>query len=141
MAPAPETGAGRAAEAELIVHGARIATMSAPGAAASALAIAGGRILAVGSDAEVLAHRTSGTQVVDAGGRTVIPGLIDSHLHVIRGGLHYNLELRWDGIPSLAEALRRLRLQAQRTPAPRDWCHANDLPAGVRPTAMNSLRT
>jgi hypothetical protein len=55
---------------------------------------------------------------VDARGRTVIPGLIDSHLHVIRGGLHYNLELRWDGIPSLAEALRRLRAQALRTPAP-----------------------
>ncbi|MFO0576419.1 MAG: amidohydrolase [Polyangia bacterium] len=92
--------------------------MSAPGATASALAIAGGRILAVGSDAEVMAHRGRSTQVVDARGRTVIPGLIDSHLHVIRGGLHYNLELRWDGIPSLAEALRRLRLQAQRTPAP-----------------------
>lgn len=118
MAPAPETGAGRAAEAELIVHGARISTMSAPGAAASALAIAGGRILAVGSDAEVMQSRGTGTQVVDARGRTVIPGLIDSHLHVIRGGLHYNLELRWDGIPSLAEALRRLRVQAQRTPAP-----------------------
>lgn len=38
--------------------------------------------------------------------RTVIPGLNDSHLHVIRGGLNYNMELRWDGVPSLADALR-----------------------------------
>jgi predicted amidohydrolase YtcJ len=48
----------------------------------------------------------------------VIPGLNDSHLHVIRGGLNYNLELRWDGVPSLADGLRMLREQAARTPAP-----------------------
>ncbi|HEX9785418.1 MAG TPA: amidohydrolase, partial [Opitutaceae bacterium] len=60
------------------------------------------------------------TRVIDAGGRTIIPGLIDSHLHVIRGGLNYNLELRWDGVPSLADALRILREQALRTP-PGQW--------------------
>jgi hypothetical protein len=48
----------------------------------------------------------------------VIPGLNDSHIHVIRGGLNYNMELRWDGVPSLADALRMLRAQAQRTPPP-----------------------
>ena len=58
--------------------------------------------------------------VIDAGGRTVIPGLNDSHLHVIRGGLNYNLELRWDGVPSLADGLRMLKEQAQRTP-PGQW--------------------
>ena len=52
------------------------------------------------------------------GGRTVIPGLNDSHLHLIRGGLNYNMELRWDGVPSLADALRMLREQARRTPPP-----------------------
>jgi predicted amidohydrolase YtcJ len=56
--------------------------------------------------------------VVDLGGRTVIPGLVDSHIHVIRGGLNYNLELRWEGVRSLGEALERLRLQARRTPPP-----------------------
>src|SRR6185295_12466397 len=56
----------------------------------------------------------------DLKGRRVIPGLNDSHLHVIRGGLYYNLELRWDGVPSLADALRMLREQAQRTP-PNHW--------------------
>ena len=58
------------------------------------------------------------TQVIDVGGRTVIPGLNDSHLHLIRGGLNYNMELRWDGVPSLADALRMLREQARRTPPP-----------------------
>jgi len=48
----------------------------------------------------------------------VIPGLNDSHLHLIRGGLNYNLELRWDGVPSLADALRMLEEQARRTPPP-----------------------
>src|SRR5882762_3697066 len=48
--------------------------------------------------------------------RSVIPGLNDSHLHVIRGGLNYNMELRWDGVPSLADGLRMLKEQAQRTP-------------------------
>ena len=57
-------------------------------------------------------------QVIDLGGRTVIPGLNDSHMHPIRGGLNYNMELRWDGVPSLADALRMLREQAQRTPPP-----------------------
>lgn len=115
-ASAPDPGAPP--EADLLIHNARIATLSAPGASAAALAIADGRIVAVGSDAEVLRARGPRTQTIDAGGRTVIPGLIDSHLHVIRGGLNYNMELRWDGLPSLSDALLRLRRQAQRIPAP-----------------------
>ncbi len=51
-------------------------------------------------------------------GHTAIPGLNDSHLHLIRGGLNYNLELRWEGVPSLADALRMLKEQALRTPSP-----------------------
>ena len=107
-----------APDADLILFNARIATMQAPGATVSAIGVRDGRVAAVGSDAEVLRLRGGGTRVVDARGRTVVPGLIDSHLHVIRGGLNYNMELRWDGIPSLADALRRLREQARRTPAP-----------------------
>ena len=48
----------------------------------------------------------------------MIPGLNDSHLHLIRGGLNYNMELRWDGVPSLADAMRMLKEQARRTPPP-----------------------
>ena len=58
------------------------------------------------------------TTVIDASGRTIIPGLNDSHTHVIRGGLNYNMELRWDGVPSLSLALAMLKDQAQRTPPP-----------------------
>ncbi len=58
-----------------------------------------------------------GTQIVDLKGHTVIPGLNDSHLHLIRGGLNYNLELRWEGVPSLADALRMLKDQASHTVA------------------------
>src|SRR3546814_7145238 len=58
------------------------------------------------------------TRVIDAGGRRVIPGLNDSHTHLIRGGLNYNMELRWEGVPSLADALRMLKTQAEHTPAP-----------------------
>ena len=66
----------------------------------------------------MLKRRGDATKVIDLENRTVIPGLNDSHLHLIRGGLNYNLELRWDGVPSLADALRMLREQARRTPAP-----------------------
>ena len=84
-----------------------------------ALAVESGKISAIGTNEEVLRSRTSETEeVIDLAGHTVIPGLNDSHLHIIRGGLHYNMELRWDGVPSLADALQMLKEQAQRTPAP-----------------------
>jgi predicted amidohydrolase YtcJ len=56
------------------------------------------------------------TRLIDARGRRVIPGLNDSHLHAIRGGLQYNLELRWDGVGSLARGLQMILEQAMRTP-------------------------
>src|SRR4029079_15364100 len=96
----------------------RITTLDARKPAATAVAIKDGRFLAVGDDADVLLHRGEKTQVIDLQKRTVIPGLNDSHLHLIRGGLNYNLELRWDGVPSLADGLRMLKEQARRTPPP-----------------------
>jgi predicted amidohydrolase YtcJ len=104
--------------ADLILANGRIATLDPRRPFARALAVREGRFLAVGEEEAVLAHRGPGTRLLDARGRTVVPGLNDSHLHVVRGGLHYNLELRWDGVPSLADALRRLKEQAARTPAP-----------------------
>jgi predicted amidohydrolase YtcJ len=101
---------------DLIVHNAKISTMDPARPGASALGIRDGRIVAVGTDQDVLASKGPGTKVIDAGGRRVIPGLYDSHLHIIRGGLNYNLELRWDGVPSLADAMRLLREQVARTP-------------------------
>jgi predicted amidohydrolase YtcJ len=104
------------AKADSILHSGRITTLDASKPAASALAISGGVISAVGSSAEILALKGPKTKVIDLKGRTVIPGLNDSHIHIIRGGLNYYMELRWDGVPSLADALRMLREQAARTP-------------------------
>jgi len=102
---------------DAILHNAKIATNGIP-SFAQAVAIEGGKISAVGDDDEVLRLRTADTRVIDGHGRTVIPGLNDSHMHPIRGGLNYNMELRWDGVPSLADALRMLKRQGARTPPP-----------------------
>ncbi|AZC24065.1 amidohydrolase [Pseudomonas sessilinigenes] len=104
--------------ADLILFNGRLHTVDRANPRATAVAIKDGRFIAVGDDAQAMALRGSSTQVIDLKGRTVIPGLNDSHLHLIRGGLNYNLELRWEGVPSLADALRLLKEQAQRTPAP-----------------------
>lgn len=104
---------------DLLLHNARVTTLDPLRPEASAIAVRGGKITAVGN-AELLASRGAHTRVIDVLGQRVIPGLVDSHLHVIRGGLNYNLELRWDGVPSLADALRLLRAQAARTP-PGQW--------------------
>ena len=61
----------------------------------SAVAIQDGKFLAVGDTDEVMRHRTPTSRIIDLNGRSVIPGLIDSHIHLIHGGLNYNLELRW----------------------------------------------
>jgi hypothetical protein len=108
----------KSSAADLIVTNGRIAATDLRNPSVSAVAIKDGLFLMVGSDDEAMAYRGAGTRVIDAGRRAVIPGLNDSHTHVIRGGLNYNLELRWDGVPSLADALRMLREQAKRTPPP-----------------------
>lgn len=103
---------------DLILHHGVIATQDEKRSFAEAVAIRDGRFTAVGLDRDIVPLADRNTRIVDLGGRTVVPGLNDSHLHVIRGGLNFNLELRWDGVPSLADALRMLREQAARTPAP-----------------------
>jgi predicted amidohydrolase YtcJ len=103
--------------AELILHNAKIATNKVP-SFVEAIAISNGKVTAAGGNEEILRLRGAATRVIDGQRRTVVPGLNDSHMHPIRGGLNYNLELRWDGVPSLADALRMLKDQAERTPAP-----------------------
>ncbi len=112
------TKASSAKVADLILRNGNFATLDKERPFADAVAIADGRFLLVGGEKEVMSCNGSGTRVVDAGGRTVIPGLNDSHIHVIRGGLNFNMELRWDGVPSLDDALSMLREQARRTPPP-----------------------
>ena len=104
---------------ELILYNGKITTLDSAHPQVSAVAMAGGRITATGGE-ELLGTANDKTQRIDLKGRRVIPGLNDSHMHVIRGGLSYNAELRWDGVPSLADALRMLKEQAERTP-PGQW--------------------
>src|ERR1700738_2625610 len=104
--------------ADLILYNGRFSTLDRSNASPEAVAIADGRFLSVGRARDVEATASATTKRVDLKGRRVIPGLIDSHMHIIRGGLNYNLELRWDGVRSLADAMRMLKQQVDRTPAP-----------------------
>lgn len=104
--------------ADLILHNAKLTTLDRANPNATAFAARGGRFSAVGSEAEILPLAGPATRVIDAGGRRVIPGLCDNHLHLIRGGLNYNMELRWDGVPSLADAMAMLKAQVAITPPP-----------------------
>src|SRR6185436_14138233 len=104
--------------ADLILLNGKFATMVKARPSAEAVAIRGGRFTRVGSAAEVLTEKRATTRVLDLKGATAIPGLNDSHTHVIRGGLNYNLELRWEGVRSLSDALALLKEKARRTPPP-----------------------
>lgn len=103
-------------EADLIITDARIAIMNEAEAFAEAIAIKDGLVLDYGSNEEILALKSESTSIITAEGKTIIPGLNDSHLHLTRGGRFYNAELRWDGVKSLEKALEMLREQAARTP-------------------------
>src|SRR6202162_6202354 len=102
--------------ADIILENGRITTFDARRPEANEVVILADKFAGVDNAAEF--ERGPQTKVIDLKGRRVIPGLYDSHLHVIRGGLNYNLELRWEGVPSLSLALQMLREQVARTPAP-----------------------
>ncbi len=104
--------------ADLILFNGKITTLDRQNPEATAAAIRDGRFMAVGSEQDVMPLAGPSARHIDLKGRRVIPGLIDSHMHIIRGGLNYNMELRWDGVRSLADAMRMLKEQVDRTPAP-----------------------
>src|SRR5689334_2160364 len=99
--------------ADTILINGKVVVYDAP--PAHALAVRDGRIVAIGSD-DIRALAGSSTRVIDLGGRTVIPGLIDSHIHAIRAGLSFATEVHWIGARTLAEALDRIRAAAARVP-------------------------
>jgi predicted amidohydrolase YtcJ len=104
--------------ADLILHHGLITTLDRTNPTASAVAIRDGRFLAVGGDREIMALAGPDTKIVDLKGKRVLPGLIDNHTHVVRGGLNFNMELRWDGLRSLADAMDMLKRQVAITPPP-----------------------
>lgn len=103
---------------ELILFNGKITTLDAKKPEVSAIGIKKGIVSVLGSDEEVKKLASQNSQLIDLKQRRVIPGLNDSHLHLIRGGLNYNMELRWDGVPSLSYALEMLKKQVHRTPPP-----------------------
>src|ERR1700734_2025853 len=103
---------------DLIVFNGHFHTLDRANPVASAVAISGGRFSAVGIDHDVRKLAGKATKLIDLRGRSALPGLIDNHLHIIRGGLNFNMELRWDGVRSLADAMAMLKRQVAVTPPP-----------------------
>jgi predicted amidohydrolase YtcJ len=90
---------------DLILFNGKITTLDRQNPEAQAIAVKDGHFTVAGSDHEVMALAGADTKRIDVRGRRVIPGLIDNHMHIIRGGLNYNMELRWDGVRSLAYSM------------------------------------
>src|SRR5437879_3901488 len=105
---------------DFLLRGGRVVAGPAFTPSATAIAVAGERVLAVGSDGEVAALRGPGTTVVDLAGRTVIPGLVDGHVHLMRAGQTWEDEVHWDGVETLAEALGMIERSAS-TLRPGEW--------------------
>lgn len=103
---------------DVILHNGRFTTLDTRKPIAEAVAIKDGLFLAVGDNQTILAMAGSNTRSIDIKGRSALPGLFDNHTHVVRGGLNYNMELRWDGVRSLADAMDMLKRQVAVTPAP-----------------------
>jgi predicted amidohydrolase YtcJ len=103
---------------DLVLHNGLITTLDPTDPEVTALAVKDGRFVDVGSSRDIMPLAARSTQIIDLKGKRVLPGLIDNHLHMIRGGLTFNMELRWDGVRSLSDALRMLRRQVAVTPPP-----------------------
>src|ERR1700742_4664562 len=103
---------------DLILLNGRFTTLDKSKPTATAVAIKDSKFIAVGGDSEISQLKSDGTRTVDLKGRSALPGLIDNHLHIIRGGLNFNMELRWDGVRSLATAMEMLKAQVAITPPP-----------------------
>src|SRR5262245_44410737 len=81
--------------ADTILLNGKVLTLDDQSSMVQALAIREGKIIATGPSADVARHADASTRVIDLNGRTVIPGLIDSHIHAIRAGLKFSVEVSW----------------------------------------------
>jgi predicted amidohydrolase YtcJ len=103
---------------DLILHHGLFTTLDRSNPTANAVAVKNGKFTAVGWSEDILPLAGTETRIIDLGGRRALPGLIDNHLHIIRGGLNFNMELRWDGVRSLSDAMAMLKRQVTITPPP-----------------------
>jgi len=108
----------RTSAPDLILIRGLFTTLNRSQPTANAAAIKDGRFTEVGHERDIVSSAGSNTRIIDLRGRRVLPGLIDNHLHIIRGGLNFNMELRWDGVRSLSDAMSMLKRQVAITPPP-----------------------
>ena len=106
--------------ADIVLRGGKIITVDGAFSIKQAVAIRDGRFVAVGSDGEIRDYIGPGTRVIDLLGRTVIPGLIDSHIHATVAGLSWDAELHWELNHTLADGLRQIAT-ATKSQAPGSW--------------------
>jgi hypothetical protein len=120
LALALSTGAASADTADTVLFNGKILTVDNEFSVQEALAIGHGRVLASGTSAAMKNFAGDTTRLIDLGGRTVIPGLTDGHIHGIRAALTFGTEVNWIGVPSLKEALEKVR-QAGKVQKPGSW--------------------
>ena len=113
---------GAAGPPDLILSNGKIVTVDERFTIAQAVAIRGERVLAVGTSEEIGRLAAPATRRIDLRGRTVLPGLIDNHMHLLRYGTTWKYEVRWDGVESRKEALALLRARTERV-KPGDWIY------------------
>lgn len=118
MAAAPAHA--QAPAADMVLINGKAVTLDDNSSIVQAIAIHDGKILAVGPNEEIRKRADARTSIIDLDGRTVVPGLMDSHIHALRAGLTYAVELSWIGVPSLAKGLDLVR-DAARTSPPGAW--------------------
>jgi predicted amidohydrolase YtcJ len=106
----------------IVLTNGKIVTVDDRFTIAQAAAIQGDRIVAVGSSQEIARMAGAGTRTIDLRGRTVIPGLIDNHMHIMRAGTTWQYEVRWDGVGNRKEALALLAARA-RSVKPGEWIY------------------
>jgi predicted amidohydrolase YtcJ len=106
--------------AETILNHGKIISANDKESIYQSMAIREGKIIALGSLTELKVWQGPNTQVIDLKGKTVIPGLIDSHIHAIRAALSYSTEVHWFGLPTIEAALNRLK-QAASSAKPGEW--------------------
>lgn len=118
----PGTRVALGQSADTVLLDGKILTADEKASTYEALALRDGRIVALGSSAEMRRLATPKTRIIDLRGHTVIPGLTDGHMHAIRAGLSYSQEVSWTGAATLAEALGRIR-DAAREAKPGTWIY------------------
>src|ERR1700761_5344803 len=109
-----------AQSADTVLFNGKILTVDKDFSTQQAIAISHGEVLATGTSAAMKKLASGKTKLIDLGGRTVIPGLTDGHIHGIRAALTFGTEVNWIGVPTLKEALEKIRIAA-RAQKPGSW--------------------